>query len=990
VGVWVKSANNPNDAAEFPASAGFVIVAAPSVTNVTLATNVGPPQAVGTTITWTATPTGGVAPYQYKWMVYRNTTGWVMGSWTSSNTYAWTPSVADATYRVGVWVKSANNPNDAAEFPASAGFVIVVSVQTLDDVSTLGTVISSGGSYPGQGPANAFDGLTNTYYSGYSSASTYIGRDLGTPRALARIDVTGTSSFSFSGPVQYSDDGTTFVNAELVVNVAPGDASTHSYTVPNVGAHRYWTIRDAQDDAYHQIDDLRFYAVQGSSTPPSTSATTICSYHFTDAAIGWRAHAWVPTDCSNGLPNTTWTGVAQGQNGAGTSGQVTCSPTVGSQYNHPSVAGATDAAVTCFFAPPAAQAQPEPSVTTCTFGFPDNLTGSRTHAWVPGDCSNGLPQAGAFGVGYGQNGGGTAGMVDCQVATGTHYNNPTIDGATVGTVTCTFLNPASPAAPQLTYCDHVFQETATGWRTYNWTPADCSNGLPMPGASSVGQATNGIGTPEQAYCSATIGGHSNKDAAFGRVQCLFENPPVTSLCVTGVSLASVDAPADGSSGSFVVTAPNTCFWSMTSDAPWITVPSRSGQGGATVQYSVNANTSGATRTEQVIVGGQTLTVTQASSTVSCSYSMTADSTSFPSGGGNGSLQITASSASCVWDISTAASWIHVSTVHGSGNATVGYAVDANGTTTTRSATISLTGGSSVTVSQAATPPSKPLQYFGFDPGSRGTGAIYEQFVDTTNATNPFVNLTMSAGPDQAGFAVEKGMKLVIGRYDLPGLDEDWTPFFNAWQPYYATNQILAVFVADDVNCTQYSHTSYDVGLAKADALIQRLHTAFPNVSTMLNVNGNLGGCPAFRFPTGLTYVSVETYGANGDPISNNSDWIEMVGEVKAKMNGSQRLFLMPAASEAYGGHSLPTIVQHGSDVYAYAQSDPLVIGIIPFTWYTIDANLPLGYDCQAVHVDCGNGVPANDYTIPLLDPAAVRDSSALRNLYIPMGLQIIQ
>ena len=92
-----------------------------------------------------------------------------------------------------------------------------------------------------------FDGKVS-YYSGISSPSTYIGRDFGAPKVVGRIDVYGTASFSFYGKVQYSDDGTNFNDAGLVVNVAPYDSTWHSYAVPNLGPHRYWIIRDLQDD----------------------------------------------------------------------------------------------------------------------------------------------------------------------------------------------------------------------------------------------------------------------------------------------------------------------------------------------------------------------------------------------------------------------------------------------------------------------------------------------------------------------------------------------------------------------------------------------------------------------------------------------------------------------------------------------------------------------------------------------------------------------
>lgn len=137
VGVWVRTAGNTVDADEASASMAFPIAATataqptptptPTTTRATavaVSANRTSPQAPGTTITWAATPTGGVAPYQYKWLIYDGARWTASGTWTSSNTFAWTPSLADPNYRVGVWVRSAGNTVDAEEVSASLPFPI--------------------------------------------------------------------------------------------------------------------------------------------------------------------------------------------------------------------------------------------------------------------------------------------------------------------------------------------------------------------------------------------------------------------------------------------------------------------------------------------------------------------------------------------------------------------------------------------------------------------------------------------------------------------------------------------------------------------------------------------------------------------------------------------------------------------------------------------------------------------------------------------------
>lgn len=137
VTVWAKSATNTADEAEASAAMDFVIsgtaVAAPAptpaptptsrVTTVAIAANKASPQAPGTTVTFSAAPTGGGAPHQYKWWISDGS--WKpVGGWTTSSTFAWTPTVAYPAGRVTVWVRSAANSTDEAEAATAMDFLI--------------------------------------------------------------------------------------------------------------------------------------------------------------------------------------------------------------------------------------------------------------------------------------------------------------------------------------------------------------------------------------------------------------------------------------------------------------------------------------------------------------------------------------------------------------------------------------------------------------------------------------------------------------------------------------------------------------------------------------------------------------------------------------------------------------------------------------------------------------------------------------------------
>jgi hypothetical protein len=124
--VWVRSAGNAADVLEASTYLAFRIgdgTAAPA-TGVAMTANRAAPQAPFTAITWTATPAGGVAPHQYKWRVFDGSTWTVSANWSPTNSFVWTPSTANANYRVEVWLRSAGSSADAPEASIASAFPI--------------------------------------------------------------------------------------------------------------------------------------------------------------------------------------------------------------------------------------------------------------------------------------------------------------------------------------------------------------------------------------------------------------------------------------------------------------------------------------------------------------------------------------------------------------------------------------------------------------------------------------------------------------------------------------------------------------------------------------------------------------------------------------------------------------------------------------------------------------------------------------------------
>jgi N-acetylmuramoyl-L-alanine amidase len=114
--VWARNSGVVADAPQAQSTISYVISAAPPSTGPlvlnSITSNVPSPQAPGTTITFTANASNGTAPYQYKWWVFNGTSWTIVRDWTTSNTFAWTPTSASAAYRVAAWVRNAGSTAD--------------------------------------------------------------------------------------------------------------------------------------------------------------------------------------------------------------------------------------------------------------------------------------------------------------------------------------------------------------------------------------------------------------------------------------------------------------------------------------------------------------------------------------------------------------------------------------------------------------------------------------------------------------------------------------------------------------------------------------------------------------------------------------------------------------------------------------------------------------------------------------------------------------
>jgi hypothetical protein len=206
--VWARSAGATADEAQASVAMDFVITGTaattppptppsssgtptPRVSSLMISANRVAPQQPGITTTFTASPTGGRAPHQYKWWIYDN--GWkAMTGWSTANAYSWIPSTSHPDGRVTVWVRSEGNMADEPEATAAMDFAIsgspVASQSALASAVVLSankaspqargtsitwTAVAAGGVTPYQYKFLVWDGSARIVVRGWSTSNTF-------------------------------------------------------------------------------------------------------------------------------------------------------------------------------------------------------------------------------------------------------------------------------------------------------------------------------------------------------------------------------------------------------------------------------------------------------------------------------------------------------------------------------------------------------------------------------------------------------------------------------------------------------------------------------------------------------------------------------------------------------------------------------------------------------------------------------------------------
>ena len=345
----------------------------------------------------------------------------------------------------------------------------------------------------------------------------------------------------------------------------------------------------------------------------------------------------------------------------------------------------------------------------------------------------------------GTGSGTVAWYVTANTSTSSRSGTLTIGGQTFSvtqagaTLPCTYTLSSSSAYPASGPGSGTF--TVTVGTTCSWSPSSsdpswltCSPSSGAGGGTVTWYVTANTSTSSR-YATLTIGGQT-----FSVTQAGAPLP-----CTYALSSSSAYPAATSGSGAFSVTAGATCSWSpSSSDASWLTCSPSSGVGNGTVTWYVTANTSTSSRYATLTIAGQTFSVTQAGAAPTCTYALSPSSASPGSAAGSGTLNVTAGSA-CPWTPSSSdPSWLTCSPPSGTGNGTVTWSVTANPSTSSRTATLNISG-QYFTVTQAGSTPT-------------GTGGRV-QWVKTIQNTSP-------CGAGSAGIASDSfGNTVVVGKFN---------------------------------------------------------------------------------------------------------------------------------------------------------------------------------------------------------------------------------
>jgi hypothetical protein len=249
----------------------------------------------------------------------------------------------------------------------------------------------------------------------------------------------------------------------------------------------------------------------------------------------------------------------------------------------------------------------------------------------------------------------------------------------IGEIPCpTCVGASSPVATRINNARTAFNATLTATTSFQ--------------TANIPVRVTGIGMFD--FPHGQTGAAPNQIELHPLIDIVF-NP----TCVYAVSDANPFFDESAHQSGLNVTASGACPWAANSNADWITVETADpGYGNGSVVYSVRENTTASARQGTISVAGQTITVIQDGGLGDCDATITPQSQTVGSNGGNLVVAIESSNR-CAWRTVSEAPWVTITTnPNGIGSGSVTLTVAANTSFRGRVGTVRI-GGQTFMVKQ---------------------------------------------------------------------------------------------------------------------------------------------------------------------------------------------------------------------------------------------------------------------------------------------------
>ena len=288
-----------------------------------------------------------------------------------------------------------------------------------------------------------------------------------------------------------------------------------------------------------------------------------------------------------------------------------------------------------------------------------------------------------------------------------------------------------------------------------WTASSDSVWLRVSRTSGTGTSTVDYSIDANAATSARTATITAQNQTL-RVTQDPATPPPPPVCNYSVTPPSRNVGAANGSNNFTITTGPECAWTASVDNGWVSLSSTSGKGTTSVSYSFETNPATASRTATITAQGQTHVVTQDGAAPVCSFSVQPPGRDFPANGGPGTFSIV-TTPGCQWEARSNDVWVVLASTSGSGPANdISYTVQPNGTTSTRSTTISVNNGPTHAVTQQAQAPTctyavdPTSQNFSAGPGEGRFSVITQPGCQWTASTSGIGWATITSGGSGVG------------------------------------------------------------------------------------------------------------------------------------------------------------------------------------------------------------------------------------------------